>query len=134
MSRFPSIIWFRGKCHQERAAPMKTRLTDSSGRWFDPDKSRRTWEKLGTDDEVYRDIRGDDTPDAGERLYLTFDGTFVLCYWNSNYSQDAEYRTIDIDEAAIWLGSNGYHAALSDPALDMSHEAKQLDLDNPKGF
>lgn len=114
---------------------MKIPLTDRSGRWFDPDKSRRKWEKRVTEDEVYRQIRGEDNGvDAGERLFLTFDGTFVLCCWNSAYSEDAEYRAIDIEEAASWLGSNGYHADLADPALEMSHEARQLDLDNPKGF
>ena len=114
---------------------MRIALTDGSGRSFDPDNSRKKWKKRVAEDEVYREIRGEDYGvDAGELLYLTCDGTFVLCCWDTSYSQDAEYRAMDNEEAARWLGSNGYHSDLSDPALDMSHEAKQLDLDNPKGF
>ena len=109
-------------------------LTDGSGRVFDPDRSVRMWEKRVTTDEVNRQIREEGSGrDSGERLYLTRDGTFVRCYWDTDYSDDAEYKSIDIEEAARWLASNGYHSDLAHPALEMSHEARKLDLDTPKG-
>jgi hypothetical protein len=108
-------------------------LTDGSGRVFDPEKSVRKWEKIPTMDEVERQIRGEDNGrEAGQRLYLTNDGTFVLCYWDTAYSHDTEYKEIEIEEAARWLASNGYHADLWNPALDMSHEGRMLNLDMPK--
>src|SRR5262245_53393663 len=108
-------------------------LTDGSGRVFDPEKTVRMWERRPTNDEVYRQIRGDDNGrNAGERLYPTRDGTFVLCYWDTNYSEDTGYKSIEIEEAARWLASNGFHSDLANPAHDMSHEARELDLDIPK--
>jgi hypothetical protein len=123
------------QANDEKAATMRIPLTDGSGRSFDPDKSRKTWEKPATYEETVREIQGYHNDfDAGERLYLTADGTFVLCSWNTAYSLDSDYRAIETDEAAAWLGSNGYHADLLDPALEMGDYAKQLDLDIPKGF
>lgn len=108
-------------------------LTDGSGRVFDPDKSVRKWEKCPTTDEVERQIRAEDNgTDAGERLYLTHGGTFVLSYWDTTYSHDTEYKEIEIEEAARWLASNGYHSDLANPALDMSYEGRMLNLDMPK--
>lgn len=100
-------------------------LTDGSGRWFYPDSCKQ-WERRVTQDEVHREIRGEQLGDFGEILYFTEESNFILRTWDTNCSEDTEYKAIGIEEAARWLIFNGYHADLA--KLEMSVEAKKLKL------
>jgi hypothetical protein len=66
------IVWTLSRTSLRRNF-MRQPLTDSSGNWFEIDTSK-VWGKRVTEDEVWREIRGE-LPEwhFGEKLYYTDD-------------------------------------------------------------
>ena len=88
-------------------------LSDNSGRWFDSD-SAKYWDELLDEFEIkYRESHGPEL----ERLYLTKNGSFVLCHIQAEMacSISSIWR-----QAAAWLISHGHH------------EVAKLDIGRPK--